>query len=236
MNIRPLFVVVFLSILALVVFFVFPREPETLMVKVKTISEESTGEAVHAEYPFFPELPKELNKKIENYVLEQINAFTLESEQNALARSEFGAEVFQSTLTLGWTPDRLTPKVISFVIRTELYTGGAHGRQTIATFSFDGEKEEEITLEAVFPGTPNYLERISQFALNDLKMSLLRASESEPNMDMLMTGTRPRKENFQYFTLGANNTITFYFPQYHVAPYVYGEQKVVMPISFVLTD
>ena len=66
-----------------------------------------------------------------------------------------------------------------------------------------------------------------------LTQKLSDAGEQSGGLDdfmigMLDEGTDPTKpENFQNFTI-TDNAIIIYFQQYQVAPYVYGEQEVIL--------
>lgn len=225
-----------LTLIAGIFFFLPLHTRDSVSLTVRTISEEEEHISIYAEYPQFSDFPKAFNQRIEDAVLGQIRQFRESVEQVEANRLEsWGADMpeYEYTLAVGWSPAQLSPRVASILLRTSYFTGGAHGGHELSTFTFDEEKGEEVFLADVFEGVPNYLERISRFALNDLKSRLEHAGGGEPNMSMLTDGTAPRVENFERFTLQSDGTITFYFPEYQVAPYVFGEQKVVMPLSFL---
>jgi len=210
---------------------------DSLRITVKNYSEKTSLYDTHIEYPQFPDLPKAFNKKIELTVLDAEAVFKKSSQENEKARKDTGGRSISSgeySFAVTWVPDQLNSKIISFVMRTSYYTGGAHGGQDIYTFTYNLEKKSEVPLPQLFINTPDYLDRISQFAINELKLKMKQTSGVEPNMDMLISGATPKLENFSRFTLGAGESITFYFPQYQVAPYVFGEQKVLMPLSYLV--
>ncbi len=224
-------------VLAVTGYLLFSNHTDTLRVEVKNYSEKTDTLDIYVEYPQFPELPKAFNEKIKNTILDAEAGFKKESLENEKARKETGgarASSGEYTFSTEWVPDQLNTTMVSFVIRAWHYTGGAHGGQTIYTFSYDVKKKKEVVLSELFPNSPDYLARISQYAINDLKLTLEQSGGTLPNMDMLQAGASPKEENFMLFTLGSQGSITFYFSQYQVAPYVYGEQRVVMPLSFLL--
>jgi hypothetical protein len=210
-----------------------------LYVTVVHETEKTDLYTIDVEYPQFPNLPKQFNKKIKQTILDQVSDFKKTSEENVKARrataSPKDSADYGLNFLAGWTAEQLNNSVVSIVIHTSYYTGGAHGGRNIYTFNFDGDKKREITLDSLFR-TPGYLDKIAQYTMNDLKDQLKETSGSEPNMSMLREGTSPKIENFSKFTIGVEKSITFYFEQYQVAPYVAGEQKVVMPLSYIISN
>jgi len=237
MNKKILFACLSVLVLCILGYLYISRGVDTLRVEVKNYSEKTDTFDIYVEYPQFPELPKAFNEKIKNTILEAEEGFKKESLENEKARKETGRTNTSSgeyTFSTEWVPDQLNTNMVSFVIRAWHYTGGAHGGQTIYTFSYDLKKKKEVVLSDLFPNSPDYLARISQYAINDLKLTLGKAGAILPHMDMLQSGASPKEENFTLFTLSSQGSITFYFSQYQVAPYVYGEQRVVIPLSFLL--
>ena len=237
MNKKFLIVSVALLAISILGYIYLFRGVDTLRVEVKNYSEKTDTLDIYVEYPQFPELPKAFNEKIKNTIVEAEEEFKKEALENEKMRNETRETSMPSaeyTFSTEWVPDQLNTDMVSFVIRAWYYTGGAHGGQTIYTFNYDLKKNKEIVLSELFPNSPDYLARISQYAINDLKLSLEQSGGALPSMDMLQAGASPQEENFRLFTLGNQGTITFYFSQYQVAPYVYGEQSVVMPLSYLL--
>jgi hypothetical protein len=221
--------VVALLVLA-VWFFVFGPDDGALRVSVFSDEKITEDVEIRFEYPQFPDLPKQFNDKIRTLVDEEVRVF----QQNVSeSENELTVESAPFYLSLGWTPVQLNKEMISILVRTSLYTGGAHGSENVQTFTYDIVNKEEVTLRNLFADTPDYLNKISQFAINDLKTTLYYALGSEPNINMIMDGASPKETNFSRFTLSSSGVVTFYFPQYQVAPYAAGEQVVRMPLSFV---
>ncbi len=222
-----------------IIFYSFWVRPDTnqLRVVVENVDEVTSLYSIHVSYPQFPDLPKEFNKKIKTTFINEITLFKIAATENMEARKETAQKdediLSDLTYTSGWSAEQLNKNLVSVVAHTLFYQGGAHGGQKIYTFSFDVKNKHEVTLDSLFGKTKNYLEKISQFTLNDLKSQLQRESSGEPNMGMLQEGTSPKLENFSRFTVGSAETLTFYFEEYQVAPYAAGEKQVIMPISYI---
>lgn len=240
-SIRSKHVIGFLLIVvALLLYIQFHTEPNIISVSVHTLSQKDLRTDVTLEYPEFDGVKSEFNKHIEKTVQDALATFrTSVAEHMASAAKSAGKSQpeYQYVFTQSFSPEQLSGRYLSMVIRTSYFTGGAHGGSDVYTFTYDREKKREITLEDIFGETPNYLHRISDYAQSDLKERLRFAGGGkDPDMTMLMQGLAPTKENFSRFTLGSNAMITFYFPAYQVAAYVFGEQQVTMPLSFILTQ
>lgn len=211
-------------------FLISDRNPNHRNLTVVSVSEKTGNLSIEAEYPQFSGLSGSFNSKIEHSVLAQIAEFkknVSELSQNTHGDKKDTSDKF--IFRASWSPDQLSDSMVSILLREYSYVGGAHGIHTTETYTFDVKKKKEVTLADVFSGTPGYLERISQYAMNDIKSQL----GSEAVMDMIREGTTPNENNFAVFTLSRDNMITFYFPEYQVAPYASGEQRVTMPISFI---
>jgi hypothetical protein len=233
---NTIIVVSVLIVLTIFLYIFFNSDSKnSLPLTVESYIEKNDVVDIHVEYPQFSHLSKEFNKKIYDAVFEEIANFKKLSQENNNARRKTGGITISDNalyLIIEWSPDQLNNDVVSIVIRTSFYTGGAHGTHTISTFSYDVKNKKEITLEKMFGSVSGYLDRISQFAGNDLKSRMGK----DASMDMIRSGTTPEPVNFSRFTIGSENTVTFYFPEYQVAPYSSGEWKVIMPISYLISN
>lgn len=234
-------IIILFFILGITLCFLWNRpKANELRVVVVSVEEKTDTYTVHLEYPQFPGLPKDFNQKIKNSILEEVSDFKTTSKDNAEARLATAKSGEKATSDFsfmsGWEAEQINKSIVSFVLHTYFYTGGAHGGQGLSTFTYDIKNKKEVNLENLFGESKGYLEKISQFTMNDLKNQLRIVSGGEPNTDMLVEGTSPQAKNFERFTLGAGGTVTFYFEQYQVAPYVAGEQKVIMPLSYIKSE
>lgn len=224
----------------LVAFLYFRAEPNTVALTVRTFQEKSDTYDVSISYPQFSDVKKSFNKSIQKTVEDARAEFVKSSEDTEIVRntpSGKGMPEYVYTFMTSWNPDEISSRRISFVLHTSYFTGGAHGGQDMYTFNYDLEKKKDISLDDIFGTVPNYLNRISEFALSSLRSSLAsQMGDGKPDETMLISGTAPTIDNYKRFTLGSGETITFYFPQYQVAPYAAGEQTVTMPLSYIIAN
>jgi hypothetical protein len=225
--------VVFLAVAVIVLlFFVLNMQSDAIAVKVHTIEETTDLYELHVEYPQFTKVDEEFNEKIQEIVNNSVDSFKKEAlSQDVILSSPSNQPIF--LYTLGWTSAQINNEIISFVIEVSHFTGGAHGSRELYTFSYNVKEDREITLSEVFSNTPRYLDRVAQYVMSDLKAQLTAQSGGEPNAKMLYDGASPDLTNYSHFTIGPGEMITFYFEEYQVAAYAAGQQKVVMPISFI---
>lgn len=229
-----------LAVIVIALFAYFYSDSNTLALTVHTHKEKEGMYDTSISYPQFSGVKRSFNKEIQKTVdtaLAQFKEATLDTEAMRKTPNGKGMPDYVYTFSASWTPDELSPKRISFVLHTSYFTGGAHGGQEIYAFNYDLENKKPITLDDIFGSVPNYLSRISEFALNDLRTELRSAmGDGKPDENMLISGTAPTIDNYKHFTLGSSGTITFYFPQYQVAPYAAGEQTVTMPLSYIIAN
>lgn len=227
MNIqKPIGVGIFA--LVVVLMWVFFGRNEGVSLIVKTITENTEQYDIYAEYPQFSHVSDEFNEGIETGINEAIQSF-----KDEVSDMGEGVQSSKKEFSGSWESAQMNEKIISIIIRTSYYTGGAHGGRDIKTFSYDVDKDTPISLADLFPKTPDFLEKLSRYSISDLQKSLAYAEQREPNIDMIVLGASPDIRNFTRFTVSRDGMITLYFPEYQVAPYASGEQKVVMPISFI---
>lgn len=227
------------AILSVFFYFLFRSDPSTISVTVHTVTEKSSLYDISVEYPSFSRVSSAFNAEIKKTTEDALTTFktaALETEKSRKSPSGKGMPKYQYSFITRWMPEELSPHMVSVVLSVSYFTGGAHGSEDIYTFTYDPIQKREVTLDTIFGTAPNYLNRISNYVLSDLKDQLKIASGGSVDMAMIQEGTTPTEEHFSRFSLGPNNTITFYFPAYQVAPYVFGEQKVTMPLSFILSS
>lgn len=210
----------------------------TIQPEMISVAENSYLLGIEGTYPKFPQADFIFNKKIAEFITSGIIDFKQEANDNYQARLETGGDEFQKQFANGgqFTYQIKTEIIqsneyyISVLIHIAGFSGGAHGYETTTSFNYDVKNKSEITLASLFLNDKNYLKTISDSARTQLTEKLTKASEQvilDENMQsMLNDGTDPAKpENFQTFSF-TPDTVTIYFGQYQVAPYVYGEQSI----------
>ena len=231
--------IIFVSAIIILNIFVYnffnSDSKNSLSLTSQSFSEKTDSYNIFVEYPQFSHLPKEFNKKIYDLVFQKINDFkkdSLENNKLGISSNDLKVSGGDTYFRIGWSPLQLNNQTISILIRISSYTGGAHSNHFVETFTYDVQNKKEITIGTLFGSVSGYLDRISQFTMNDLKNQMGK----DANMDMIGEGTTPEPKNFSKFTLSSEKTVTFYFPEYQVAPYSSGEWKVVMPISYLINS
>lgn len=217
------------------------KEPQMV-----SVAEDSYLFGVGGSYPQFSQADASFNKKIADTVTAGVSDFKTSVNADYQARLATGGDVFQKEFAEGgmYTYEIKTDIVqsndwaISTVIHISGFSGGAHSFQNVITFNYAVKKQKEMSVTDFSAS----LADLSEFVRTSLEEKFKKDGTFDGNVRlMLQEGTDPKKpENFQNFTFitegnvedgSAEDTVTFYFPPYQVAPYVYGEQIVVAPIG-----
>ncbi len=136
-------------------------------------------------------------------------------------------------LNMTYTVNKYNDDILSFIIHTEIYTGGAHPNTYIHTITYNFKKNKEIILEEMFKNNPNYLAKISEISIQ----KLLKEEKIKEYFidDYFYEALAPKKENFKNFALD-NNSIIFFFERYQIAPYAAGEFTVCIDLEDLKFD
>lgn len=222
--------------------FIFSAADDSLSVHVFSLADDSQAlYLIEGEYPQFPDLPKSFNDSIRAEVDRRLSEFRENSEENWSAREATLPESERTAVPdhpfffgVRWDAEQFNDRFVSFVLRFDSFEGGANARQELKTFNFDAESGREVVLGDLFPDDGRYLDRISEYVREDLKIqmsSALGGGSGDGFLErMIEEGTEPIAENFSNFVFN-DRAITFYFPKYQVAPGAMGEQKSVMARS-----
>lgn len=203
-----------------------------------TVDKSNDYGTVKGVYPSFENIGNMLNMSISAFVDVISKEHLGIAEENWKARIDTGdgnalpdtTEKFP--LEISYEIAQANSEYISVLIRYGGYQGGAHGYENTVSFNYDVKNQKIMSLSDLFPGDENYLETLSAFSktnLTDLFTSKEGMELDEFFQDMIDAGTAPTLENYQVFTF-TNDTLTIYFGEYQVAPYVYGPQKVQFPL------
>ncbi|MCX6723360.1 MAG: DUF3298 and DUF4163 domain-containing protein [Candidatus Staskawiczbacteria bacterium] len=180
----------------------------------------------------------DFNQKSKAIVDKEINDF----KTNSLANDEAVKKVdptsyakYPRTYELDITYDKgeVDKNIVSVVFDIYNFEGGAHGASYFVPLNYNPETKQEIKLTDLFPNDKNYLKTISDYCIKDLTKQITEKMESTEG-SWISDGASPKAENFQFFLINPSTssgqaTLTFYFPQYQVAPGAAGDFKVTMP-------
>ncbi|MEI8223597.1 MAG: DUF4163 domain-containing protein [bacterium] len=206
------------------------QQPEMVSVAEDSYLLEITGG-----YPQFPQADDMFNKKIADAITAETGEFKKYASEDYQAQlTTDSGDLFQKRFeqgemyTLSWNTEVIqsNDNYISVIIRQESYTGGAHGSRVARSFNYDVKQHKELILTDLMS-----YEKASQVSRESFKKVFTENGDREVFESFALEGTDPKiPENFQVFTM-TPDVITIYFNEYQVAPYVYGEQQVVIPIK-----
>ncbi len=210
-----------------------PYAPRSIRVESRTEYATATGS-----YPQFEHASVEFNKQIQLTVQRAIEEHFLLSEENQKAMLETETGETKGTfedfpLTVSFEAPVHDADLISVIVHIEQYSGGAHGSSSMHTYTYDVRKKRIVSLLDLFPGYEKTLySKISGEARTQLSATLAQKAGGEtPDVDFLNDGTEPTEENFKLFTVSSQrDAVVIYFGLYQVAPYVYGEQQISLPL------
>lgn len=118
--------------------------------------------------------------------------------------------------------------VTVYTATIDYYEGGAHGINQLITMNFEAKTGRQLTLDDIF--VPGYEQHLKEVLLDALKaktgcktMRALRDKGYLYSMEMFPS------ENF---ILG-NETITFVYNPYEIAPYAVGSTELIIPFGDV---
>lgn len=218
----------------------------SIVVTKQSMQKDDGVSKIDIEYPSISGVPQAINDKIQEILNNRIAEFKKTVTENEQARIDTNKQLSANEqrpaqpspgeswymLNITYFQGSITAQKVSVVFFVDEYSGGAHGNKSFIPFNYDIVQNKEIKLADVFSNTPQYLQHISEYAYTDiLKQLNANASDVAIDTEWVKTGTEPKEDNFSNFTLGDDNSITFYIPQYQVAAYVYGDFQVTMPLN-----
>lgn len=118
---------------------------------------------------------------------------------------------------------------LSYVFFIEYFTGGAHPNHEILTITYDTKSDKIITIDDLINNNSNLLTKLSEYTRNELLHN-----PGITDVQMLIDGTKPEKDNFSNFAFSDDGYLVF-FQYYQVAPYSSGSFVVKVPYSELFT-
>lgn len=191
-------------------------------IEDKKITEEGKGYTIDAAYPYI-EGEVDFNAKAKAIVDTEIVEF------KKMAAGRDVQMDLAHDLNISYAKDQPNEDIVSIVFSMYNYSGGAHGNGYYASLTYNVKDDKEIKLADVFASQADYLQKISVYVKADLEKAIIEKGGNVAT-SFLNEGASPEEKNFSNFMLH-NNSITFYFPPYQVAAYVYGSFEVTMPLA-----
>jgi hypothetical protein len=214
------------------------EQPKKISITDKKITDNTKPFEIDITYPYI-EGQDGFNNFVENIINSEVDSFKQISLENDAAVKEIDPESYAQfprsySLAISYDKGRLDDNMISAVINIYNFTGGAHGAAYFKAVNWDFRTNKEVKLADIFSETPDYLQKISDYCIQNLKKQMTQSGAIEMTDDSwIQEGAGPKEENFSIFLLSDANidnpTITFYFTQYQVAAYAAGDFKVTMP-------
>ena len=223
-----------ITVIAIGLYYYFPKELKTqsIIITDKNINDNTNPFVIKIVYPQIAGL-NDFNQKAKAIIDKEISDFKTNSLANDAAVKQVdpvGYAKYPRTyeLDIGYDKGEVDNNTASVVFNVYNFEGGAHGASYFVPLNYDVKNKKELALADLFPNQSDYLQKISAFCTADLTKQLTKALGSLDGTS-LADGAGPNPDNFQYFLINPNNTITFYFPQYQVAFGSAGDFKVTMP-------
>ena len=172
-------------------------------------------------------ISSDAQRKINNTILNHIkgsnqNAIDLE-KQEKIDRQEF-PDLFPYAYDVSYEVKYNKNNVLSILIYDYMYTGGAHGLATVASYNFDMITGNQISLSSVAKSSSAYpkMERYARVDLlnQNAKMGMVF---TEYLHELTIDNSRP----FYFY----DNGIVVKFYEYEVAAYAAGMPEVKIPYS-----
>jgi len=207
------------------------QETKSITIEDKKITDSTKPFTIAVTYPAISELD-EFNKKAEDIIQTELSEFKKNALANDAAVKENDPEGYVKyprtyDLQITYAKGQVDENIVSVVFDISNFTGGAHGSNYSIALNYDVKNNKEIALADMFPNTPDYLKKVSDYCIKDLTQQY-RQRFNNAGDDWIKEGAGPKAENFQIFMIQKDRLI-FYFPQYQVAAYAAGPFQVTMP-------
>ena len=156
-----------------------------------------------------------LNKEINSIIDGKINKFISDIKDDV-----------EYSLFINFDMYKYENNHISFLFHVLIDYAGAHPNTYMFTVNYSIKEKSIINIDTLIQKYNNILNLMSKYSYNSL---LNNDKIKEINMiNMLESGTKPTKENFDNFVFSKNGLIVF-FEKYQIAPYAYGEFWITIP-------
>lgn len=229
---KIILVISLLIIVVAVAIGLFWFSPKIIKIQDVKVSYNENPLKVEISYPKIDGLD-DFNQKVKSIIDKEMNDFKTNSLANDQAFKEVDPASYaeyprQYELYIGYDKGEVDNNIVSVVFDVYNFEGGAHGSSYPVALNYNLKTKQEIKLADLFTGQTDYLQKISKFCIKDLTNQITKALGGTDGT-WITEGAGPKEENFQFFLINLDNTITFYFPKYQVAYGAAGDFKVIYP-------
>ncbi len=162
-----------------------------------------------------------LNQNIKRYISLLLEEFMNNQDSAVQPNFDYELNITYEKYQVG--------KYLSFAIKSEMSTGGAHPNHRIDTIIYDIEKQEIVNIESLMQENKMLLVFLSEESRKKLEQ-LGNFKQDEFEEKWFLKGTAPTIANFKNIAF-TKEGIVVYFPRYQIAPYYKGEYKILLPIK-----
>lgn len=163
---------------------------------------------------------------IERFVSDRVDKFKKDGNFNNLTEEDKQVLGFNDgrKYTLDFSYEiKESSKVLSYIVRTYYYMGGAHGNSEVISFNYDKDSKKRIGLGDVLTGNSSeYLKKLEDLATENFS--------SEHGDQFFTEGVEAVLTNWSVWYAG-DKTITFIFQPYQVLPYAAGVPEFIVNVS-----
>jgi hypothetical protein len=213
-----------------------PRPPGGLAVATKQIKEENKkrGYRINAEYPQVEGAGK-FNALAEAFVTKEVSDFRRDAGRKP-GEEDFTPDASEDSLDIRYFVRLANADLISVEFAVDYYEhGAAHGSHAFHVVNYDAKTGRELKLADLFKPGSDYLKRISEVAIRQVRRWNKDSAEygsGEPYLteEGITAGAAPDAENYQNWTLTPRG-LAVTFDYYQLGAYAAGAQKVVLPYA-----
>jgi hypothetical protein len=168
---------------------------------------------------------EKLNNIILNKALKDIEEVEAQAKELAITAKKEGWEYRQHQIFIDFAV-KSNDHILSFVINTYMYTGGANGITRVDSYNIDTENSVEVALKDLFKPGVDYKEIINKEILAQIKYQM---ENEEAAYFTGEWGFKTISEDQDYYIKDGNLVILF--QKYDIAPGAMGTPEFKIPLS-----
>jgi hypothetical protein len=214
------------------------QAPGVAAVTTKKVKEGSkqAGYSIKAEYPQI-EGAEKFNRLAEGFVTKEVADFKKDAGPKR-GEKDYMPEASEDSLDIRYTIRFLNDELVSVEFPVDYYEhGAAHGSHAFHVINYDRKSGRELALADLFRPGSNYLGKISEVALRQLRRWNKDSADypgggGQPYLDDegIADGAKPEAKNYQNWTITPRG-LAVTFDYYQLGAYAAGAPAVVLPYA-----